>query len=393
MKKDKIGFSNRLNLLPPYLFMEVDRMKKEAVEKGMDIINLGVGDPDIPTPKNIREAMKSAVDNSINHKYPLGKGKDKFRQRVKGFFKQRFNVSLNPDTQIQPLIGSKEGIAHLPLAFINSGDRVIVPEPAYPVYNSGTIFAGGKPFYVSLRQENGFLPDWEEVPNRILNKVKLVFLNYPNNPTGGTATREFFESTLKLASKYGFIVAHDAAYSEIYFDRKPLSLLEVDKNMEYAVEFHSFSKTYSMTGWRIGWACGNEKVIKGLGAVKGNIDSGVFGAVQDAAVNALDNYKEISSQNREIYKSRLDEMSKGLKSAGWSFSKPKAAFYLWAKPPADKNSIDSVIKIIKETGIICTPGSGFGPSGEGYVRFALTKDIDRIKQAVDRLKELKWQKK
>lgn len=383
-------FSERLKALPPYLFIEIDRMKQKAVQNGKEIINLGVGDPDIPTPELIRDRMCKAVNDFDNHQYPLGKGKDKFRIEVHEFMKKRFGVELDKDTQIHPLIGSKEGLAHFPLAFVNPNDTVIISEPSYPVYNSGTIFAGGKPYFVPLLEENDFLPDWDKVPEDILNRAKVLFINYPNNPTGALAPREFFEKTVKLADKYGFIIAHDAAYSELYFKHPPLSLFQIDGAIDLGIEFHSLSKTFSMTGWRIGWACGNEKLIKGIGLVKDNIDSGVFGAIQDAGTEALSYYQELTEEIRDIYRERMQIMVDGLNLAGWKLNKPQATFYIWTRPPHNVSSIEAVKKIVTQAGIICTPGSGFGPSGEGYVRFALTRNVQRIKEAVKRIKEIKW---
>ncbi|MFH1416493.1 MAG: LL-diaminopimelate aminotransferase [Elusimicrobiota bacterium] len=383
-------FSDRLEKLPPYLFVEIDNMKRKAISEGKDIINLGIGDPDIPTPEIIRQKMKEALDDTDNHQYPIGKGKDIFRNQVQSFMKKRFNVELDADKEIHPLIGSKEGIAHFPLAFVNPGDTVIVPEPAYPVYNSGTIFAGGKPYFVSLTAENAFMPDWSKVPAEIMEKTKVIFINYPNNPTGAMATRDFFEQTVELAHKYGIIVVHDAAYTEMYYAEPPLSFLEISGAMEVAVEFHSLSKPFSMTGWRIGWACGNETLIKGLAKVKDNIDSGVFGAIQDAGTEALASYDELVINTCSIYRERAEIMAEGLKSMDWKLDIPRATFYIWARPPGETSSIEAVKKLIVEAGVVSTPGSGFGPSGERYVRFALTKEAGRLKDALGRIKEIKW---
>ncbi|MEA3506910.1 MAG: LL-diaminopimelate aminotransferase [Elusimicrobiota bacterium] len=384
-------FADRIKALPPYLFIEVDNMKRKTLDEGVDIINLGVGDPDLPTPEIIREAMKRAIDNPENHQYPLGKGKKKFRRAVGKFMEKRFSLELNPATMIHPLIGSKEGVAHFPLAFVNPGDLTLVAEPSYPVYNSGTIFSGGTPYFIPLKEENSFLPDWDAVPGDIKDKAVMLYINYPNNPTGAAATEEFFIQTVEMAKKHNIIVLHDAAYSEMYYKEAPLSFLNIEGAMDVAVELHSFSKTFSMTGWRIGWACGNEKLIKGLAAVKDNTDSGVFGAIQEAAVTAVENYDELVPPAVETYRKRMETMAAGLKELGWQVKEPEATFYLWTKPPNGIDSIEAVKKIIKEAGIICTPGSGFGDSGAGYVRFALTRDIGRIKEALKRLGSLKWE--
>ncbi len=390
--KKKFEFAERLKLLPPYLFVEVDRMKKKAKDEGVDIINLGVGDPDIPTCSAIINEMVKSLEDPANHKYPMGKGKRSFREEIRSFLRVRYDVELDAEEEIQPLIGTKEGIAHLPLAFVEKGDTVLVPEPAYPVYNSGTLFAGGKPYFYSLKESNDFLPDWDNIPEDVLKSAKLMFINYPNNPTGAQADKEFFRKTIDLAKEYEIIIAQDAAYNEIFYgdENRPASILELEGAMDTAIEFHSLSKTFSMTGWRIGWACGNRDIIKGLAKVKNNIDSGVFGAVQDAAGRALINYDEISGSHRKTYGERVGVLYEGLKEAGWSLKKTGATFYVWARPPAEVSSADAVKKIISEAGIVCTPGSGFGASGEGYVRFAATRDTGRIREALERLKELKW---
>ncbi len=383
-------FSNRIKQLPPYLFVEIDKMKKKAMEKGVDIINLGVGDPDLPPDERVKNKMIKALDGFENHQYPLDKGKEKFREEIQRFLKKRYKLDFDSDTQIQPLIGSKEGLAHFPLAFVEPGDVVLVPEPAYPVYNSATIFAGGKPSFISLKAENNFLPDWNSISDEVFKSARILFLNYPNNPTGAMATKSFFEDTVKLAKKYNIIVVHDAAYNDLFFDQPPLSFFEVEGALDVGIEFHSLSKPFSMTGWRIGWACGNEELISGLAKVKNNIDSGVFGAIQDAGIEALENYDNIAKKNCAVYHKRMGIMAKSLENAGWELTAPDATFYIWAKPPVKTPSIDAVKKLIEEAGIVCTPGSGFGPSGEGYVRFALTKNIERLEEAVKRIKEIKW---
>ncbi len=381
--------SERLKKLPPYLFVEVDRMKRRALEEGVDIINLGVGDPDTPTAPVIREKMKEAVDNKDNHQYPFGKGKEIFRKKIRDFMQKRFNLELKED-QVHSLIGSKEGIAHLPLAFVNPSDVVLVPEPAYPVYNSSAIFAGGTPYYMPLKEENSFLPRYQTIPEEILEKARILFINYPNNPTGASATGEFYLRTVEIARKYSIIVASDAAYSELYYKDKPASFLQTPGAMDVGIEFHSLSKTFSMTGWRVGWACGSSKIVSGLASVKDNIDSGIFGAVQDAACIALDNYEQLSNPARETYKERMEILTGYLKEASWKLEMPRASFYLWARPPGEISSIEAVKKLISEAGVICTPGSGFGPSGRGYVRFAATRKAERIREAGERIKKIKW---
>jgi len=303
----------------------------------------------------------------------------------------RFNVDLNPQNEIHSLIGSKEGIGHIHLAFINPGDIVLVPEPGYPVYNCGTIFSDGMPYFLPLIEKNNFLPDLEKIPEKIAKRAKILFINYPNNPTSATATLEFYERVVRFAEKYNIIVCSDLAYSEIYFDgKKPPSFLEVEGAKNVGVEFHSLSKTYQMTGWRLGWACGNSEIIAGLSEVKDNYDSGVFGAVQEAGAVALTSSQNCVEEMRKVYQNRRDIFTGELNKIGWSVKKPEATFYVWAKVPKGYTSADTVVKLLDEAGIICTPGNGLGPSGEGYVRFALTVSETRLKQAVEKISKIKW---
>ena len=387
----KIDYSERLKKLPPYLFVEIDKKKKSAIERGADIISLGVGDPDLPTPKHVVDAMKNAVEKPKHHQYPFGAGLIDFRKAVSDWYKMRFNVDLNPQNEIHSLIGSKEGIGHIHLGFVNPGDIVLVPEPGYPVYNCGTIFSDGTPYFLPLTEKNNFLPDLEKIPEKIAKKSKILFINYPNNPTSATATLEFYERVVKFAQKYNVIVCSDLAYSEIYFDgKKPPSFLQVKGAKDVGVEFHSLSKTYQMTGWRLGWVCGNKEIIAGLSKVKDNYDSGVFGAVQEAGVVALTSSQNCVEEIREIYQNRRDIFTDELNKIGWSVKKPEATFYVWAKVLKGYTSADTVAKLLDEAGIICTPGNGLGPSGEGYVRFALTVSETRLKEAVERISKIKW---
>ncbi|MCK4533393.1 LL-diaminopimelate aminotransferase [bacterium] len=391
--KEKLNFSyaRRLGQLPGYLFVEIDRKKKELIKQGVDIINLGIGDPDQPTFTHIVEAMKKALDNSRYHHYPMGTGLEQFRQVSACWYKKRFGVEINSAKEIYTLIGSKEGIGHFPLAFINPGDVVLIPEPAYPVYTSSTIFAGGTPYYLPLLEKNNFLPDFSSVPQAIREKAKLLFLNYPNNPTAAVADKIFFEEVIRFADKNGIIVVHDAAYSEIYFEgEKPISFLEVEGAKEVGVEFHSLSKTYNMTGWRIGFVVGNEKLIKGLSQVKDNFDSGVFDCIQVAGMSALEDSQEAVEKIRQMYKRRRDILVEGLRKLGWDVKMPQATFYVWTKVPGGCSSTQCATKLLEEAGIICTPGKGFGPSGEGYVRFALTVEEDRLKQSLERISKVSF---
>lgn len=383
----EIEYSKKLSLLPPYLFAELDKKKKELQQKGVDIISLGVGDPDLPTPKHIIEEMKKAVEDSKNHQYPFGKGIKEFCNAVANWYKKRFNVELNPDTEVHSLIGSKEGLAHLPLAFVDEEDYVLVPEPGYPVYQSSVVFAGGKIFYMPLKEENKFLPDFDTIPKEVLEKTKLMFLNYPNNPTTQVATKEFFKKAIDIAKKYNIIIAHDCAYSEIYFEEPPISFLEVEGAKEVGIEFHSLSKTYNMTGWRIGFVCGNKDIIAGLAKVKDNYDSGVFTAIQKAAIVALEGPQDCVVEMRKIYKERRDVLIDNLRKLGLEPFLPKATFYVWCKVPKNETSISFVEKLLS-VGVVCTPGVGMGKSGEGYVRFSLTVGKGRIDEAFERMKKV-----
>lgn len=386
-----IDMAERVKNLPPYLFAAIDRMKQEAISKGVDLIDLSIGDPDIPTPKNIVDRMKETVEIPENHRYPSYEGLLDFRVAVADWYKKRFNVTLDPETEVLSLIGSKEGIGHIPLAFVNPGDIVLVPSPCYPVYPIGTLFAGGKSYFLPLKKENNFLPDLKSIPEEVANKSKLLFVNYPNNPTAAVADRTFYEEVVKFASHHNIIVCHDAAYSEIYYDNfRPMSFHEVPGAKDVGVEFHSLSKTYNMTGWRIGFAVGNRKVIQGLGKIKTNLDSGVFQAIQEAAIEALRSPEDVTDRIRKIYQERRDYLVKGLKDTGLEVDLPLSTFYLWIRVPKGYTSSEFTAHLLKKAGIMTTPGNGFGEAGEGYIRMALTVGLDRIKEAVERMKSQKW---
>jgi LL-diaminopimelate aminotransferase len=387
----EIRYSEKLKKLLPYLFIEIDRKKKEAIDRGADIISLGVGDPDMPTPEHIIKSMQEAVAKPSNHQYPFGAGLLSYRKTVVEWYKKRFNVDLNPD-EVCALIGSKEGIGHIHLGFINPGDIVLIPEPGYPVYNTGTIFTDGIPYFMPLLEKNGFLLDLDEIPVDIVKKARLIFINYPNNPTAAIAPKEFYIKLIEFSKKNNIIVAADAAYSEIYYDEneKPLSFLEFPGAKEVGVEFHSLSKTYNMTGWRIGWVCGNKDIVAGIAKVKDNYDSGVFQAVQEAAITALSSSQKCVEDARKIYKERRDSLVEGLKKLGWEVNLPKASFYVWAKVPKGYTSSQVVSKLLDEAAIVCTPGNGMGKSGEGYVRFALTVGVPRINEAIERIGKINW---
>ncbi len=382
--------AERLKRLPPYLFAEIDAKKREARARGADLIDMGIGDPDLPTPPHIVEALKRASENPEHHRYPSYEGMPEFRAAVAAWYRQRFGVTLDPDTEVLTLIGSKEGTAHMPLAFVNPGDVVLVPDPGYPVYAAGTWFAGGEVHFMPLGRANGFLPDLDAVPADIARRAKLMYLNYPNNPTGAVAGREFFERVVAFARMHGIIVCHDAMYSELRFDGyRPPSFLEIPGAKEVGVEFHSLSKTYSMTGWRIGFCSGNAAAVAGLGKVKTNVDSGVFGAVQEAGIAALTGSQDIPELYRRTYQDRRDVVVAGLKALGWEVDVPKATFFVWAPVPRGLDSRTFAARLLEEAGCVVTPGVGFGPSGEGFYRIALTIDAKRLREAMERLKGLK----
>ena len=379
--------SDRLKQLPVYLFAEIDKLKSQVKARGVDIISFGIGDPDLPTPKAIVDVLKKESEIDANQKYPSYEGLLKFRESVSNWYKKRFNITLDPETEVLSLIGSKEGIGHLPLAFINPGDIVLIPDPGYPVYRAGTIFAGGIPYIMPLKEENDFLPDFSIIPNDILKKAKLMFLNYPNNPTSASADRHFFNEVVKFAKTNEIIVAHDFAYSEVYTGEKGNdSFLEANGAKEIGIEFHSLSKTFNMTGFRIGFAAGNEEILKGLGAVKTNLASGVFQAIQLAGAYGLDNELKAVEDNNKIYKKRRELLVSGLEKLGYKVYKSDATFYVWAHvPKTGMTSKDFAVSLLNETGIIVTPGSGFGENGEGFVRFSLTISENRIKEALVRM--------
>ena len=382
-----MDWAERLKKLPQYLFAKLDEAKAQKIAEGVDVIDMGVGDPDLPTPSSIVEVMKKAVEKPEHHRYPTYNGMPLFREAVAKWYKKRFGVNLDPEREVVALIGSKEGIAHLPFAFVEEGDFVLVPDPGYPVYHSATILAGGNPYHIPLMEQNNFFPDISSVPEEVLKKTKILYLNYPNNPTSAFAGIKEFSKIIEAAKSYGFIVAHDAAYSEIYFGDPPPSILEVPGAKDVAIEFHSLSKTFNMTGWRIGMAVGNSEILAGLLKVKTNIDSGVFQAVQEAAVFALENEPEIENI-RNTYKKRVKIFVEGLKRGGFDVKMPKATFYVWFRTPNGISSMDFAKKALDEAGVLLTPGIGFGDYGEGYVRAAMCMPDERIEEAAYRLSNI-----
>ena len=386
-----ITYAERIRTLPPYLFAAIDEMKQAAIARGVDIINLGIGDPDLPTPAPILERMQQAVTNPQHHQYPSSSGMLSFRTAVAGWYQRRFNVTLDPKSEVVTLIGSKEGIGHVPMAFIDPGDVVLVPSPGYPVYPVAASFAGGIAHEMPLLKQNGFLPDLDAIPPDVARKAKLMFLNSPNNPTSVIADTAFFSRVIAFAKEHHVIVCHDAAYSEIFYDGlRPSSFLEAEGAMDVGIEFHSLSKTFNMTGWRIGFAVGRAEVIAGLSQIKSNMDSGQFQAVQEAGITALESDDRLTAGLRTIYQERRDVLVAGLRNLGLEFDTPSATFYVWIEVPKGYTSASFTAHLLEKAGIVTTPGNGFGAPGEGYIRMALTTTKERLAEAVDRLKQIGW---
>lgn len=378
--------AERLKMLPPYLFVEIDRTKMKLIQQGKDLIDLGIGDPDLATPEEIVEELNLIARNSQNHHYPLDRGIKELRVEIAVWMKNRFGIELDPEREILPLLGSKEGIAHFPLSFLNPGDLALIPEPLYPPYRSGTIFAGAEIIYLPLEADNNFLPQLSSLDSDILKNAKLLYLNYPNNPTTAVVEKDFLKKIVQLAREFQFCILYDAAYSEMTFDGyQAPSILEIEGAREVAIEFHSFSKTYNMTGWRIGWACGNQFLVECLRELKSNIDSGIFNPIQYAGIKALKIYHSHIRKLRNIYQERRDTFLKELNKLGWKIAYPSATFYIWAKVPLPMTSGKFVKLLLEKAHIVATPGIGFGPSGEGYIRFALTTSKERLQEAASRI--------
>jgi LL-diaminopimelate aminotransferase len=381
--------ADRIKHLPPCLFAAIDQLKQKALAKGVDLINLGIGDPDLPTPEPIVRRLQLAAENPKNHRYPSYEGMQAFREAAADWYRRRFGVRLDPKTEVLTLIGSKEGIGHAPLAFINPGDVALIPDPGYPVYHAATLFAGGRSHFMPLKKENHFLPEFDRIPNAVLKKARLLFINYPNNPTSATAGKEFFKEVIRFARRHKLIVCHDNAYSELYFDgERPASFMETDGAKEVGIEFHSLSKTFNMTGWRIGFAVGNAQILAALGKVKSNLDSGVFQAVQEAGVEALNLKDSVTDEIRKVYQERRDTLISGLLGLGLSVEPPKATFYVWVGVPKGYTAMKFTTHLLDQAGIVTTPGSGFGKAGQGYIRMSLTVPNERLIEAVGRMERL-----
>lgn len=376
----------RIRALPPYLFARIDELKQEQKAKGVDLIDLGIGDPDLPTPAHIVEALREAAPHAEHHRYPSYAGMLELRRAAAGFYRERFGVELDPASEVVALIGSKEGIAHLPVALVDPGDVVLCPDPGYPVYATGTSFVGGEPWSMVLRRDRGFLPDLGAIPADVRARAKVMWVNYPNNPTAALAPRAFYEEVIAFARKHDIIVASDLAYSEMYLDgERPLSILEIPGARDVAIEFHSLSKTYNMTGWRVGFAVGNRELVGALGKVKTNVDSGVFEAVQRAAIVALTGDQTCVEEMRQVYRERREVLCGGLARAGFDVIVPGASFYCLIAVPPGSTSLEYAGKLLTEAGVVATPATGFGAGGEGFVRLTLCADKSRLAEAVRRL--------
>ena len=380
--------AKRVEKLPPYLFVEISRKITELKARGEDVISFGIGDPDVPTPDHIIERLCQTSRDPVNHRYPESDGLPELRITIAEWYARRFGIKLNPDKEVLPLIGSKEGIAHIALCFIDPGDIALVPDPGYPVYSIGTMFCGGKSYFMPLTEENDFLPDLDAISADIARKTKILWINYPNNPTSAVAGLEFFEKVVAFAKKYDIVVCHDNAYSDVYYDDyKPVSFLEVPGAKDIGVEFASFSKSYNMTGWRIGMAVGNAGVIDALMRVKSNMDSGIPQAIQYAAIAAARGPQDCISKHNTIYQKRRDLVVKTLSSIGIKVNPPKASLYIWAKVPAEYTSAQFAAKLLSETSVVVTPGLGYGKHGEGYIRLSLTTPDDQLARGLTRISQ------
>ncbi|MFX0188665.1 MAG: aminotransferase class I/II-fold pyridoxal phosphate-dependent enzyme [Candidatus Hodarchaeota archaeon] len=394
MVQIKIEYAERIGRLPPYIFAEIEELKLKKKKEGVDLISLGIGDPDLSTPDLILNEMFEQAKNPVNQNYPTSMGEEDFREAVARWYKVRFGSDLNPDNEVTNTIGGKEGVANIARAFVNPGDIVLCPNPGYPVYENGaTKLCDGKPYLMPILKDNNFLPNLEAIDTKILKKAKIMYLNYPNNPTGAIAPIEFLKMASEYADDYNFFIVYDNPYSEFTFgDYITPTILQIDENQ---IEINSASKMFCMTGFRCGWAAGNEDIIKGLRSVKSQIDSGCPIFIQKAVIKGLNEYKsekkpEIVEKNIKIYEKRRDVLVNGLNEIGWKTDKPQATFYVWTEVPekyCDTTCMEFVIKLI-DVGVVITPGVGFGQYGEGFVRFALTQPIDRIKEALERIKTI-----
>ena len=378
--------AKRIEKLPPYLFVGISKKIAEKRAQGIDVISLGIGDPDLPTPQHIIDRLCHAAREPQNHRYPESEGLPEFRQAVASWYKKRFDVVLDPDKEVVSLIGAKDGVAHISLCLIDPGDIALVPDPGYPVYARGTMFCGGESYYMPLREENGFLPDLDGIPAKIARKAKVLWINYPNNPTGAVAELDFFEKVVSFAKKYDIAVCHDAPYTEVAFDGyRPVSFLQARGAMDVGIEFHSLSKTYNMTGWRIGMAVGNAGIIDALKRIKSNIDSGIPLAIQHAAIEALNGSQQCVADNMAIYQRRRDKILETLSKIGIKATTPRASLYIWARVPDGYTSVSFATRWLDDIAVVVIPGIGYGRNGEGYIRISLTVPDARLDEALSRI--------
>jgi LL-diaminopimelate aminotransferase len=383
-----ISPADRLSKLPQYVFARLDELKANARAQGVDLIDLGMGNPDGATPAPIVEAATQAIKDSKNHGYPPFEGTASFRRAITNWYERRYGVMLDPDGEALPLLGSKEGLTHLALAYINPGDLILVPSPSYPPHFRGPLIAGGELYPLILKPENDWLIDLAAIPDEVAQRAKILYFNYPSNPTTATAPREFFEEVVAFARKHEILLVHDQAYAELAFDGyQPTSLLEIPGAKEIGVEFHTLSKTYNMAGWRVGFVVGNRHVIQGLRTLKTNLDYGIFAALQTAAETALQLPDKYLVEVQDRYRTRRDFLIDGLSKLGWSVPKPKATMYLWVPCPIGMGSTDFALSVLQQTGVVVTPGNAFGSGGEGFVRISLIAECDRLGEALDRFKQ------
>ncbi|MBE7382167.1 MAG: aspartate aminotransferase [Leptolyngbya sp. SIO1E4] len=388
MTLDWLQPAERVRRLPPYVFARLDELKARAREQGLDLIDLGMGNPGGPTPQPVIEAATKALQDTANHGYPPFEGTASFREAITTWYHRRYGVSLDPNGEALPLLGSKEGLTHLAMAFINPGDTVLVPTPAYPAHFRGPAIAGGKIIDLPLTAEKDWLIDLTAIPDAIAHQAKVLFFNYPNNPTAATAPREFFEEIVAFARHYEIMLVHDLCYAELAFDHyQPTSLLEIPGAKDISVEFHTLSKTYNMAGWRVGFVVGNRHIIQGLRTLKTNLDYGIFAALQKAAETALQLPDEYLKTVQARYRSRRDFLIEEFASLGWQVPKPRATMYLWVPCPPGISSTDFALSVLERTGIVMTPGNAFGRGGEGYIRISLIAERDRLAEAMNRLRQ------
>jgi len=385
-----IAGAKRLGRIPPYLFAEIDRKVQEKKRAGIDVISLGIGDPDLPTPGRIVSVLQETAADPHNHRYPSYFGLAELRESIARWYSERAGVELEPATEILPTLGSKDGISHAPLALVDPGDVVLAPDPGYTVYITGAIMAGADPYIMPLTAQNHWLPDLDAIPDDVARKARLMWLNYPNNPTAATADRSFLERAVAFCRTHDIVLCHDAPYSEIAFDGyRPVTLFEIPGAKEIGLEFHSLSKTYNMTGWRIGWVCGRADLVNLIGQLKTNIDSGIFQAVQWAAIEALNGGEEETKAACTVYARRHRLVADTLNKLGWNIKPPRATFYVWAPVPDGYDSIGFASHVLDEVGVNITPGVGFGAHGEGYFRLSVTAPDARLQEAMARMGTLR----